>query len=72
MQPTPPVSAARHDELRGLLLEAVGALHRKRAAEIGDAVIEDLVNLSWLEWAGGSLRLTAIGENICAQARDRQ
>ena len=34
---------------------------------IGDAVIDELVELCWLEWDGGSLQVTATGGNICRQ-----
>lgn len=42
-------------------------LHHKRAGEIGEDVIDELVSLSWIEWNGGSLRLTATGQNIIRQ-----
>ena len=64
---TPQVPPARQEALRGVLSHAADLLHRNRAGEIGDDVIDDLVDLSWLEWIGGSLRLTATGSNICRQ-----
>ena len=61
-----PVSA-RQGELR-LALPMVGQLlQRKRAGEIGEGLIDELVSLSWIEWNGGSLRLTTTGQNICRQ-----
>lgn len=42
-------------------------LRQRRASEIDESIIEDLVELAWLEWAGGSLQLTATGINICHQ-----
>ena len=42
-------------------------LQKRRANEIDDLVIDDLVALVWLEWAGGSLQLTTTGKNICRQ-----
>jgi len=67
--PDPLVPALRQEALRSLLVNATVLLHRNRAADIGEEVIDDLVALSWLEWAGGSLRLTATGANICAQVK---
>ena len=42
-----------------------------RAAEIPEVDIDDYVSLNWLEWYGGSLRLTTLGENICKQLSGR-
>jgi hypothetical protein len=53
--------------LRDSLLSTIDLLDRRRAAEIGDAVIDDYVALNWLEWNGGALRLTVIGQNIRQQ-----
>src|SRR5688572_14555041 len=41
--------------LRDSLLSTIDLLNRRRAAEIGDAVIDDYVALNWLEWNGGAL-----------------
>jgi hypothetical protein len=43
----------------------VDLLKRRRAAEIPEGYIDDYVALHWLEWQGGSLRLTTTGENVC-------
>lgn len=58
-----PVS--RRDTLRDELLATVDLLKRRRAAEIDEGYIEDYVALHWMEWHGGSLRLTTTGENVC-------
>jgi hypothetical protein len=55
--------------LRILFAAAVDMLHRRRAAEIPEPDIEAYVSLDWLEWHGGSLRLTPTGEDICRQVR---
>ena len=67
-QRSPNVSAAptsRNDVLRAALLATVDLLKRRRAADIAADYIEDYVALQWLEWHGGSLRLTTTGENVC-------
>ncbi|MDM0043391.1 hypothetical protein QTH91_02755 [Variovorax dokdonensis] len=61
------LSILRRDALRVELPRVADLLHRRRAGEIDDAVIDDLVALSWLEWLGGTLQLTATGSNICRQ-----
>lgn len=48
---------------------AVDTLHRRHASEIPEADIEGYVLLDWLEWHGGSLRLTTTGKNVCGQLR---
>jgi hypothetical protein len=53
------------------LLATVDLLYRRRADLVSEGSIEDYVALDWLEWNGGTLRLTAVGENICQQMRDR-
>lgn len=53
------------DPLRDRLLATVDLLKRRRAAEIGEETIEAYINLHWMEWHGGSLRLTTTGENVC-------
>jgi hypothetical protein len=60
----PAVSA---DELRGSLLSTIDLLYRRRAAEVGDRLIDGYIALDWLEWNGGTLRLTATGENVRRQ-----
>ena len=65
----PPVS--RREQLRLELLATVDSLQRRRADLITAGFIEDYVALDWLEWNGGSLRLTVTGANMCEQMRAR-
>jgi len=57
--------ATRRDALRDRLLPTVDLLKQRRAAEIPEGYIDDYVALHWMEWQGGSLRLTTTGENVC-------
>lgn len=61
------ISIQRQNLLRTELRRVADLLKRRRAGEISESVINDLVLLSWLEWSGGSLRLTTTGANICRQ-----
>ena len=63
--PAPSPATSRRDTLRDRLLATVDLLKRRRAAEIDAGFIEDYVALNWMEWHGGSLRLTTTGENVC-------
>lgn len=65
--PAGTVPVARQEALRAALPAAAELLRRCRAAEVGDDRIEDYVALNWLEWNGGALRLTVVGQNICRQ-----
>lgn len=58
-------NVSRLDALRDKLLASVDLLKRRRAGEIDEATIEAYVTLHWMEWHGGSLRLTTTGENLC-------
>lgn len=58
---------AHQQALRDALLETVDKLHRRRASDIPDGLIDDYVQLDWLEWHGGGLRLTTTGQNLCRQ-----
>lgn len=62
-----PLSHARQDALRAELPRVADLLRQRRASEIDEAVIDDLVTLSWMEWSGGKLQLTQTGSNICMQ-----
>lgn len=57
----------RRDALRANLLATVDLLRRRCAASIPAADIEAYVELDWLEWHGGGLRVTTTGQNICRQ-----
>jgi hypothetical protein len=60
---------SRRDQLRLNLLATVDSLQRRRADLVSEGFIEDYVALHWLEWNGGSLRLTATGTTLCDQMR---
>lgn len=61
------VPRSHEDRLRSALLPTVEFLRRRRADLIDTALIESYVALNWMEWHGGSLRLTVTGHNVCAQ-----
>ena len=61
------VPQARRESLRGVLPQVADLLQKRRASEIDDAVIDDLVSLHWLVWVGGSLQLTTTGKNVSRQ-----
>jgi len=42
-------------------------LKRRRAAEVAAGYLDSYVDLQWMEWNGGSLRLTVTGQNVCRQ-----
>ncbi|WP_226858292.1 hypothetical protein [Diaphorobacter aerolatus] len=67
MNQVSPVPQARRETLRGVLPKVAELLQKRRANEIDDEVIDDLVSLYWLEWVGGSLQLTTTGKNVCRQ-----
>ena len=67
MNQVSPVSRPWQDVLRQALPQVAHLLQKRRASEIETEVIDDLVTLHWLEWAGGSLQLTTTGQNICRQ-----
>jgi hypothetical protein len=62
---------SRQDALRESLPATIELLERRRACEIGDGFIDDYVALRWLEWHGGTLRLTITGRNVCSQVSGR-
>jgi hypothetical protein len=63
--------ATRRDLLRETLPITARLLKQHRAGEIDSVDIDDYVALNWLEWNGGSLRLTVTGDNVCRQARPK-
>ncbi len=68
---TASTTTARMGELREALPRIDTLLRGNRAGEIGEDVIDELVQHSWMEWNGGALRLTATGQNICRQMQAR-
>jgi hypothetical protein len=67
----PSAAALRRERLRDAFIASLAMLHRRRAFEIPVGYIDDYVALNWLEWHGGSLRVTVVGENICRQLAGR-
>ena len=65
----PPLDArrAREQRLRAALPSTIEFLQRRRADLIDPVVIDDFVAIHWMEWHGGTLRLTVTGRNICAK-----
>ena len=62
------LGASRADMLRAMLPHTLECLKTRRANLIGDDLIAEYVSLDWLEWAGGGLRLTETGRNLCNAA----
>jgi hypothetical protein len=58
----------RREQLRRELLTAVDSLARRRADLVSEGFIADYVALHWLEWNGGTLRLTVRNEHLRADA----
>ena len=61
--------SARKERLRLALPAAVELLRTRQAGLISAAEIEEFVALNWLEWHGGTLRLTVTGANVCSQGK---
>ena len=59
----------RKERLRQALPAAVELLRTRQAGLIAPREIEDYIALNWLEWHGGTLRLTVTGSNVCSQSR---
>ena len=70
--PSQPTSASKREALRDALPATVNLLKRRRAADITEGYIDEYVALNWLEWNGGDLRLTTVGDNVCKQLTARQ
>jgi hypothetical protein len=54
------INTALHESL----LATVDALSRRRACDIPEQTIDRFVALRWLQWNGGNLRLTQVGEEV--------
>ncbi|MDB5999421.1 MAG: hypothetical protein JWP52_1120 [Rhizobacter sp.] len=52
------------DALRASLPMAMDLLDKRLAAQVGDEVIDQYVKQHWLEWNGGTLRLTTRGREV--------
>ncbi len=59
------LNSALHDSL----LATVDALSRRRAGDIPKKTIDQFVAIRWLEWNGGSLRLTQAGESVLVKVQ---
>ena len=69
--PTRTLLLLRRDALSETLLDTVELLKRRRASCISEGDIDDYVALNWLEWNGGALKLTTVGENLCKQLTEQ-
>lgn len=70
--PSRSLAASRRDALRDNLPIIVHLLKQHLARHIPDGYVEDYLALDWLEWHGGTLRLTITGQNICRYATSLQ
>jgi len=59
----------RKERLRQALPAAAELLRTRQAGLIAAREIEEFIALNWLEWHGGSLKLTVTGSNIVSQSR---
>ena len=66
---TPAPLAKLNTALHESLLATVDALSRRRARDIPEKTIDQFVAIRWLEWNGGTLRLTAAGERVLLQVQ---
>ena len=66
---TPATLAKINTALQDSLLATVDALSRRRACDIPEQTIDRFVALRWLQWNGGSLRLTEAGEAMVVQVQ---
>jgi hypothetical protein len=70
--PTRSLTPSRREALRDGLPVIVQLLKQHLARHIPDGYVEDYLALDWLEWQGGTLRLTITGQNICRYATSLQ
>ena len=61
--------AKNNTALQESLLVTVDALSRRRACDIPEQTIDRFVALRWLQWCGGTLRLTAAGEEMLVKVQ---
>lgn len=54
----------RIERLRQALPGSVEQLRLSRKPDLPPGFVEDYVALSWLEWHGGLLRVTSVGEEL--------
>ncbi len=65
--PTRTPTGLPREALTEALLATVSLIQRRRCAEIAEGYIDGYVALNWIEWNGGSLRLTVTGDNVRKQ-----
>ena len=65
-----PPASRRQALLEGLPV-TVQLLKQRLACDIPASYVEDYLALDWLEWHGGTLRLTVTGQNLCRYAASR-
>ena len=66
---TPTTLAKINTALQESLLVTVDLLSRRRACDIPEQTIDRFVALRWLQWNGGSLRLTEAGEAMLVKVQ---
>ena len=66
---TPTTLAKINTALQESLLVTVDLLSRRRACDIPEQTIDRFVALRWMQWNGGSLRLTEAGEAMVVQVQ---
>ena len=66
---TPAALAKINAALLDSLASTVDLLSRRRAGDIPEKTIDQFVAIRWLEWNGGSLRLTPAGETMLVQVQ---
>jgi hypothetical protein len=66
---SPSAPRLRRQVLREKLLPTVQFLNNRQADQVDEGFIADYLALDWLEWNGGTLRLTVTGSNVCEQLR---
>ena len=70
-KPAPSSPASRRQTLLEGLPVTVQLLKQRLACDIPASYVEDYLALDWLEWHGGTLRLTVTGQNLCRYAASR-
>lgn len=60
----PRLTSSRIELLRERLLDVVETLRRRRAGTLSEADLDDYVSLGWLQWHGGGLRPTVMGQAL--------
>ena len=65
--PARPPALLPREILMGAFLNTAELIRLRRCAEIAEGYIDGYVALNWMEWNGGSLRLTETGQNIRKQ-----